>query len=140
MKVLEYVGFSNNVCKCQYAIGEEGGKTVVVFVQGPLTFTSITNMIEVLASRILCSDLAGTDPATVRFFEYYPPALKPLRVWQEVSFEEHNEVREEKGLVAKLLQVVTGPGEVKAWTVDKPVWRAIEGASVPGAVKGLVGA
>lgn len=77
---LHYQGFWKP-CACHYAITDLDGKPAVVFVQGPLTNTSITNMIEVLASLVLAKDLAGHRPDGVRFFEFYPPKLNPLRVW-----------------------------------------------------------
>jgi hypothetical protein len=137
MQTMIYQGFANT-SECQYAIGEEGGKKLVVFVQGPLTNTSITNMIEVLASRVLCADLAGTDPSDVRFFEYYPAHLNPIRAWQEVSFEERRPVDESTGLLAKLLQVLSGPTKPSAWCVDKPQWSALSERDVPPAARALV--
>ena len=130
MKTLQYQGFTKP-STCQYGIGDLQGKKAVVFVQGPLTNTSITNMIEVLASRVLCDDLIGTHPRDVRFFEHYPRALQPLAEWQEVTFEEHVELDPKLGLVAKLLELVRGPSEPTAWAVDKPLWSALRAGDVP---------
>ena len=60
MKTLNYQGFTTP-CSCQHTICDLAGKQVVVFVQGPLTNTSITNLIEVLASRVLSADLVGVQ-------------------------------------------------------------------------------
>lgn len=137
MQTMTYQGVAK-ASECQYAIGEEGGKKLVVFVQGPLSNTSITNMIEVLASRVLCADLAGTDPSDVRFFEHYPAHLEPIRAWQEVSFEERHPIDESTGLLAKLLQVLSGPEKPRAWCVDKPRWSALSERDVPPAARSLV--
>lgn len=137
MQTMTYPGLVN-VSECQYAIGEDGGKKLVVFVQGPLANTSITNMIEVLASRVLCAELAGTDPSDVRFFEHYPAHLKPVRAWQEVSFKERTTIDASSGLLTKLLQVLSGPAKPNAWCVDKPQWMALAEHDVPPAARALV--
>lgn len=125
MAHLEYIGFSGTTCSCDYAVGEIDGKKAVVFVQGHLTQTSITNMIEVLASKVLSAELAGTDPTEVRFFEHYPPHLKPLRVWQEVAFAERQKIEKRSGLLDKLLGALRSDKEPPSWTVDSPQWGTV---------------
>lgn len=136
MKTLHYQGFSKP-CTCQYDIVDVNGKSCVLLVQGPLINTSITNMVEVLVSRILCHDLAGTNPSDIRVFEYYSPSLKPLRVWQEVFFEEHFQIKEDRGLLAKLLEAVVGTSETPTWGVDKPSWLPLEPGDVPAPIRNL---
>lgn len=135
---LRYQGFTKP-CACHYAIASLDGKPAVVFVQGPLTNTSITNMIEVLASLVLAKDLAGHQPDAVRFFEYYPPKLNPLRVWQEVTFTESYPLKKPaQGLLAKVISMVAGDAEPEAWAVDGPQWQALDDGQVPDAIKALV--
>ena len=125
MKTLEYIGFSGTPCSCQYQIFEVDGQRSVIFVQGALTQTSITNLIEVLASKILSGDLFGFKPSEVRFFEHYPPRLQPLREWQEVIFAESMEVRRDGGLISKLLDAIQGKSPLTFWTVDDPRWKSV---------------
>lgn len=125
MKTLQYYGFTNKLCACDYLVAELDGQSVVVFKNGPLTQTSITNMIEVLASKVLANDLQGVDPHQVRFFEYYPPELQPLRVWQEVKFEEAYPLTVKTGLLTKLLQAVFPDESKPVWAVDVPVWQSV---------------
>jgi hypothetical protein len=138
LKELRYQGFTKP-CVCHYAIANVGGKPAVVFVQGPLTNTSITNMVEVLSSLILAKDLAGQHPEGVRFFEYYPPALNPIRRWQEVTFTEiHALKKPAQGLLAKVISLVAGDADPESWAVDGPQWQALDDNQVPSAITALV--
>lgn len=125
MKTLQYVGFTGKQCSCQYKVGTVANDLVVVFVQGPLNQTTIANLIEVLASKVLGEDLSGTDPQSVRFFEHYPPHLAPLLGWQEVVFQERQEVAKDKGLMAKLLSFTQGQSPQSTWIVDNPHWKPV---------------
>lgn len=137
MKTLDYEGFTGPA-RCHYAVGELLGKKVVVFVQGPLTNTSITNKIEVLASLVLSNDLIGVNPRDVRFFEHYPPSLQG-REWQEVEFAEHLPLADgQRSLLTKMLAAVTGPSSPTAWAVDKPQWLGMATDKVPVELRRLV--
>lgn len=130
MKTLHYQGFTGKPCSCEYAIGRLGDKTAVVFVQGPLNQTSITNLIEVLASKVLCTDLTGTQPANVRFFEHYPPTLQPIVAWQEVVLRATSLLPKPGGLMAKFLGLFAGESGPDLWVVDEPVWGPIPPADL----------
>lgn len=126
MKTLSYPGFTNKPCSCQYAIGALNGKPAVVFVQGPLSQTSITNQIEAIVSKLLAADLRGTRPDDVRFFEYYSPQLQPLRVWQEVTFEKQTQLKSRASLFTKLLEAIREEKDPGAfWRVDSPQWQPV---------------
>ncbi|MDA8445626.1 hypothetical protein [Paracidovorax valerianellae] len=125
MKTLQYIGFTGKQCSCQYKVGTVANDLIVVFVQGPLNQTSITNLIEVLASKVLGEDLSEENPQSVRFFEHYPHHLNPLREWQEVVFEERHEVAKDKGLMAKLLSFTKSENPQSTWIVDSPYWKPV---------------
>jgi hypothetical protein len=138
LKPLRYDGFVEP-STCHYAIGELDGKPAVVFVQGPLSNTGITNVIEVLASRVLAAELAGRQPADVRFFEHYPPALNPIREWQEVTFKEvHPVPAPADGWIARLRALVAGERSPRSWAVAKPQWHPIATSRVPPALTDLL--
>lgn len=130
MKTLQYTGFTGKQCNCQYKVGTVDDHLAVVFVQGASNQTSITNMIEVLASKVLGEDLAGKIPESVRFFEYYPPPSKPIVEWQEVIFDECTEVSKDKGMLAKLLSFAKNERQPKTWIVDSPRWKPVPAALV----------
>lgn len=136
MKTLHYQGFEKP-CVCKYAIEEVDGKSCVLLVQGALGNTSITNMVEVLVSRILCDELAGMHPSEVRVFEHYPPSHQPIRAWQEVTFDEHIPIKADKGIFAKLLEVVAGPSSPEVWGVKNPVWNSLAYDQVPAQIRNL---
>jgi hypothetical protein len=87
VKTLHYEDHNGLPCSSQYVIGRLGDKVTVVFVQAPLNETSISSRIEVLAGKVLCSDLRGRHPDEVRFFEHYPVELKRISEWREVVFK-----------------------------------------------------
>ena len=130
MKTLHYEGFTGKPCSCEYAIGRLGEKTVVVFVQGPLNQTSMTNLIEVLASKVLCTDLTGRQPAQVRFFEHYPPSLRPIVAWQEVTFLTSSLLPKPGGLMAKFLGLLAGESAPDSWVVVVPAWGPVPAADL----------
>jgi hypothetical protein len=129
MKKLKYQGFDRQA-ECAYAIGEMNGTTLLVFKMLNLSRTSITNVIEDITSEILRTDLRGVDPAKVRFFEYYPPSMEPLRVWQEVTFGDSHLMRPKTGILQSIWQSIRkffGKQQQDCyWVVSAPNWLAVD--------------
>jgi hypothetical protein len=131
MKTLNYNGFSNTPSTCEYGIGDIHGKTAIVFYQGAMGGTSITNMIEALTMHVLSTDLQGVDPAQVRVFEHYAPSLNPLAEWQEVTFLDKGEIQEDKGIARKLIELVlSSSNTTKQWYVNNPAWLPVNAADL----------
>ena len=128
MKILKYPGLDGNEYSCGYVIGKIDGKIALVFKQFDRAYTSITNTIEMLASIVLRTDLRGTDPAMVRIFEFYPPHMKPMRVWAEVGFKGVYLQVPEKTLLQRLVDSITNAPEDCYWTVDRPTWSQVDTA------------
>jgi hypothetical protein len=138
LKKLKYQGFTGaGVCECNYAVGDDGGKKLVVVQQGALTSTSITNRIEHIASLLLAGDLAGIESKQVRFFEHYPAHLQPLVEWQEVEFEIHAKRPDTRPWWKRLWSALVG-GFSPSWAVDKPEWTRLDAGTVPKNVLALV--
>jgi len=120
---LTYNGFTNAVCECDYIIEQSGDRYTVILIQTPKSKTSVTNMVEVLASKILAHELVGVNPSMVDFYEYYDPAMKPLYVMQRVSFKDAGIINP-PGLWGKMLGIVSAKHE-QAFAVDTPAWNPV---------------
>ena len=106
MKLIKFNGFSNTPSECYYSIIKFKDKDTVVFIQKNLKGTSITNMIEFLASTVVNDELADKDPKDILFFEYYVKELDPLVSWQRVSL---NEIKGSDGI----------------WVLSDPSWSRV---------------
>lgn len=126
MDYLNYTGFTNQPCRCGYHIVELAGKQAVIFQQlDAAKNTSITNVVEALATQVLQGPLRGTNPKTLRFFEYYPAKMLPLSEWLEVSFEIMLPMYRYNNFAARIARMFgVGDGPV-AWVVDGPVWHPV---------------
>lgn len=114
---LTYNGFTDALCECNYIIETKDGRHTVIFIQTPRSKTSITNMIEVLASKILAHELTTIPPKDIEFYEYYDPSTKPIYSVRAVSFSDtHCQIP----LVKKIFGV---GGRNPVWIVDSPLWR-----------------
>lgn len=147
MKTLQHQGFepgARGLGTYQYAIGVAGGRRFVAFRQTEVAGkTSITNIIEGLASQVLANDLAGVAPDEVDFFEFYPPHLKPLQEWQKVTFDVAAPLYvKPKGFLRRvlwsLIRLIKGPGKPDAWAVTKPMWEPIASAKMDPEIKAAV--
>lgn len=119
--VRDILGNTSSYC---YVRGSLASHPAIVFVQGPQSrSTSITNLIEDLATAVVAVEFPGTEPSAVRFFEYYSPDQNPLFVWQEVVFEELVPQEGELGFFGKLAEMVFGKSPPSAWSLEKPQWR-----------------
>ncbi len=125
MRTMEYTGFTNKTCFCRYQITEIDGQQIVIFEQSARIQTSITNVIEDLASQVLENDLRGTEPSEVRFFEYYPSHLRPLVDWQEVKFRDVDPVYKDIGLSEKIRALFGAKQSPERWSVEKPEWSPV---------------
>ena len=113
------------MCECEYGITTINGECVLVIKQTSNSTTSITNVFETIVSKILASDLFGKNPENIRIFEYYPPSLAPIQVWQEVKFKNAYEIHPNMSLIDKLKQLLVTRKNASCWAVDSPVWSLI---------------
>lgn len=120
---LTYNGFTNAVCEANYIIEQSGDRYTVVLIQTPKSWTSVTNMVEVLASKVLAHELVGVNPSMVDFYEYYDPSMKPLYVMQRVSFKDVGKINP-PGLWSKMLGYVNAERET-TFAVDTPAWNPV---------------
>lgn len=88
--------------------------------------------------EVLCTDLVGRRPDEVRFFEHYRAQLRPIAEWQEVTFASASPLDNRKGLLAKVLGLISGDREPQSWIVDDPRWQYLPSTQVPAAIKALV--
>lgn len=140
MKTISAQDFLGNQSPYRYVTGKLAGRPVVVFIQdAPIRTTSITNLIEVLATKAVAVEFPNTDPSSVRFFEFYPPELNPMIDWQEVMFQECSLMNEPCTLLEKLAQLFVGTKE-QAWLLDKPQWHRPITAEEQRELQKLVGA
>ena len=86
--------------------------------------TSITNSIEAIVGLMLRQDFAGLSPKSLRFFEYYPPNLKPIVDWQEVSFSETKSHFLKNDLWSRATRKLFS-AEPDYWSVDHPSWSPV---------------
>lgn len=122
MKKLEYLGFNNQTCECEYEITTINGECILVIKQTSNSTTSITNVIGTIVSKILASDLFGKNPENIRVFEYYPPSGSPIQVWNEVKFNNTYEMHPNLSFIDKLKQLLVTRKKANCWAVDDPVW------------------
>jgi len=107
-----------------YVSGTLSSNPVIIFAQNPQSrSTSITNLIEELATQALAAEFPGIAPSAIRFFEYYSPEQNPLFVWQEVVFEDHTPREEDKGVLGKFAELLFGKPPPSAWILGRPHWR-----------------
>lgn len=147
MKALQHQGIlpgALGLGTYQYAVGVDAGRRFVVFQQtADRTKTSITNLIEGLASQVLATDLAGVEPGLVDFYEFYPPHMSPIQEWQKVTFAEVGPVRNPpRGMLERIIRFALGlfgiEGKPDAWAVAKPQWEAMHPSKVSPEVKAAV--
>lgn len=125
---LQHSGFASP-SECAYGVFDVDGMKWVIFVELHKG-TSITNMIEHLATMVYNSDLSDVPPEQIRWFEYYTPKYQPIVDWQEVGFgengvsaPEHKPSAFERFLVALGLRKPTVVDR-RAYFYD-PVWRSV---------------
>ena len=113
------------LCQCQYVVGTVNSRDAIVFIQGPLRNTSVTNVIEAITTKVLADSFPEVDPTTVDIYEHYPPHLRPIREWQKVEFEVYKEEESGfKGLILRVTEMLFGPGS-RHYYVSHPVWSGI---------------
>jgi hypothetical protein len=86
MQTINYIGFGNLVCQCDYVTGNINGNEVLILKQTNGSKTTITNVVENIMSGLLAGPLSNVDATKLRVFEFYSPSLRPSVVWQEVNF------------------------------------------------------
>lgn len=123
LKKQKYIGFNNDVCECEYLVGTVGNDQVLIIKQLDLQYTSITNCIETIVSSLLAGDLFGSDPASMRIFEFYPKSLEPLIGWQAVHFGDSGKRQPRMSFLEKIKDYFS-PTE-QPYYVDKPSWNPI---------------
>lgn len=127
-KSLAYGGFDDQPCFCDYLVIPEnwlpGGRSGVIFIQRSPMATSITNSIEAIVGLMLQQDFLGVSPKSLRFFEYYPPNLKPIVDWQEVSFSETKSHFLKNDLWSRATRKLFS-AEPDYWSVDHPSWSPV---------------
>lgn len=125
MKKLEYLGFTNKLCECEYGISTINGENILIIKQTLNSKTSITNVIETIVSNILAKDLFGKNPENIRIFEHYPATLDNPQVWQEVKFKKTYEMYPDMSFIDKLKQLLLVQGKERYWAVDDPDWSSV---------------
>lgn len=123
MQATNYIGFNNQVCQCEFATGTVSGEEVLVLKQTANSTTSITNVVENIVSGLLVGPLYGKDATKLRVFEFYSPTLKPLVVWQEVTFAGVAKREPRRTIVQKLGEFIR-PTE-QPYVVWAPQWGAV---------------
>ena len=130
MKLLSYPRIAKEAL-CLYGIAEHDGKRCVLFIQGPSTQTSVANAIEANATGVLFTDLAGTNPDSVRFFVHYPSQIIQFVGWKEVRFRKHSLVGDEPTLILRLLRFWPHSAPQRPWAVSGPAWITLSEENVP---------
>jgi hypothetical protein len=127
MKKQHYITSDGVAAQCSYFTIPSnllpGGSSAVVFIQLE-KHPRIEDDIERIVSAILREDLAGTNPGTLRFFQYLPKNTNRDTEWQEVIFSQSS------GLFFKAdLLTVTIRSWFKSppnyWLVEGPCWAPV---------------
>jgi hypothetical protein len=128
MKSITYQGFGRQDNVCHYLVISKdvlpGGMPGVLFVPTPSSTTTITNCIEDIVSSLLKTELLGTMPKSLRFFEHYPKFLNPMAEWQEVTFAQIDGcfLKQDLWTTTKRSWFNTNPDY---WAVEKPHWHPV---------------
>lgn len=123
MQPTSYIGFSNQVCQCEYVDGKVNGEHVLILKQTANSKTSITNMVEHIVSGLLAGPLNSVDARKLRVFEFYSPSLAPLVSWQEVTFSGVERRSPRKTIIQQLIEYVR-PTE-QPFVVWQPAWNPV---------------
>lgn len=123
LKSLQYDGFSG-ACECYYVTGALDGTPSIIFIQGPGSYTSVTNAIEDLVNLVLPIEFPSVRPDELRYFLHYPSS-DALVEWEEVVFASVKEVRSTNGSGSWLARLLGNERRTstKSWTVSDPVWK-----------------
>lgn len=105
MYTYHYRGFHGTPSQCDICFGYINNQPALVFHQTTLTTTSITNVIEDLATYAMNAHWEGVDPNLIIVIEHYAPQLNPITEWQQVTFADAGLV-DDRGLADRVLDTL----------------------------------